>query len=167
VRYGALTLNLAVRNTGAEALPFGFGFHPWIVRTQMTELQAPAYGVWLEDERHLPLGPAAAPIPAKWSFSSPVPLPPGFINNAFVGWDGAALVRWPDRHLQMAIRSSPALSIYILYSPSEASDFFCFEPVSHPVDAFNLTDPGSAGVVILAQEETADASTEFKVSALS
>ena len=30
---------------------------------------------------------------------------------------------------------SPELGVFIVYSPSRDADFFCFEPVSHPVDA--------------------------------
>src|SRR5262249_11836912 len=56
VAEGALSMSLAVENTGEEALPFGLGFHPWIVRTPETRLQAAAAGVWLEDDRHLPKG---------------------------------------------------------------------------------------------------------------
>ena len=46
------------------------------------------------------------------------------------------------------ITASNNLQTAIIYSPNDKSDFFCFEPVSHPVDAFNL--PGRPGLEELA-----------------
>lgn len=139
---GSLAMQLSVENRGRVALPFGLGFHPWLVRSTSTLLQAPAAGVWLEDQHHLPLGEQPVECPPPWRFAAPSPLPDGFINNCFVGWHGAARVQWPERRLELDITAGPALPHYILYSPGKAADFFCFEPVSHVVDAFNL--PGGA-----------------------
>lgn len=161
---GALDMRLEVRNEGEETLPFGFGFHPWFVRTPATQLRAPATGVWLETEQHLPRGTAPVALPPEWNFGVASPLPDGFVNNAFTGWDRRALIRWPDRGLRLEIEASPPLSTYILYSPSAKSGFFCFEPASHPVDAFNLPgDPQSHGLTVLAPGETAVASAIFRV----
>jgi aldose 1-epimerase len=139
-----LTMELSIVSRSSAALPFGFGFHPWFVRSQRTRLRAPATTVWLEDARHLPAG--SVPIAARpdWDFNSSRPLPRGWINNSFEGWDGAAQVDWPDRGLSVAIFADSRLSTFLLYSPSASADFFCFEPVSHPVDAHNLSDGGSS-----------------------
>lgn len=162
---GTLGLELTLRNTGPETLPFGLGFHPWFVRSAATVLQAGASAVWLETARHLPAGPAPVPLPAEWDFTHPAPLPKGFINNGFVGWNGQALVHWPERRLQLRIEASPMLSTYILYAPSAEADFFCFEPVSHPVDAFNLPGPPEAhGLAVLAPGEAMAASLAFTVT---
>ena len=40
--------------------------------------------------------------------------------------------------------ASEALRQYVVFSPAGDADFFCFEPVSHPVDAFNLPGPPAA-----------------------
>lgn len=50
---GALTMRLGVVNHAAEPLPFGLGFHPWIVRTSGTLLQAKAKSLVLETSDHL------------------------------------------------------------------------------------------------------------------
>ena len=51
---GALTMRLSARNLGTEPLPFGLGFHPWIVRSPRTQLYAKAERVILETNDHLP-----------------------------------------------------------------------------------------------------------------
>jgi aldose 1-epimerase len=163
VAKGVLTMSLAVENASDEALPFGLGFHPWIVRTQGTRLQARTAGVWLEDERHLPKGTSPVEVPREWDFSEPARLPAGWINNAFSGWDGFAEIVWVDRELGLTIQACPTLSTFILYSPSCEAPFFCFEPVSHPVDAFNL--PGEAtshGLIVLDPGENAQVMATFE-----
>lgn len=162
---GSLRIDLDLCNTGDDPLPFGLGFHPWFVRTEQTELRARSTGVWQETSEHLPLGTAPVPLPAEWDFNRPARLPEGFINNAFVGWDGHAVVRWRDYGLQVRIEASPALSTYILYSPGSQANFFCFEPVSHPVDAFNLPGPPEAhGLVVLAPGQSVTASVTLSVA---
>ena len=66
--------------------------------------------------------------------------------------DGTGPARYGGRIVTCAFTftASAVLSTYLVYSPSRSADFFCFEPVSHPVDAFNLPgEPTSHGLVIL------------------
>ena len=44
---------------------------------------------------------------------------------------------WPEHPAKLRIEAPPPLGFYLVYSPSEDSGFFCFEPVSHVVDAHN------------------------------
>ncbi len=155
---GQVTIDLEVRNTGSETLPFGLGFHPWFVRTPATQLEAHAGAVWLETPEHLPAGRGPVQIPPAWDFSKPTNLPDGFINNCFVHWDRRALINWPDRRLGVEITASRSLGNYILYSPSGEADFICFEPVGHPVDAFNMPGaPEGNGLVVLAPGQATSA----------
>jgi aldose 1-epimerase len=149
----ALITTLAVTNTGQESLPFGLGFHPWFPRTAATVLQAPARAVWAETDRHLRSGSAPVGIPEEWDFAKPRPLPEAWINNSFVGWDGHARIAWPDRGIALDV-TARGLETYVLFSPNGAAEYFCFEPVSHVVDAHNL--PGEAannGLIVLASGE--------------
>jgi aldose 1-epimerase len=114
------------------------GFHPWLPRTPGTVLRFHAEDVWLEDDRHLPIGRKAVVDVPEWDFSELRPLPADWINNAFGGWKGFAELHWPERCLSVGIEASEELSVCILYSPGEAASFLCFEPVSHPVNAHNL-----------------------------
>lgn len=60
--------------------------------------------------------------------------------------------------------AGPPLSTYILYSPSAESRFFCFEPVSHAVDAHNLPPgPEAHGLVVLTPGATLATECGFRV----
>jgi aldose 1-epimerase len=165
---GALAVRLSVRNLGPAPLPFGLGFHPWIVRSAETQLQAKAERVVLETRDHLPAGEAPVASRPEWDFAAARVLPSGWINNAFLGWDGHATVLWPEQRLELDVKADPPLSTYILYSPSDKADFFCFEPVTHPVDAHNLPGgPEANGLIILAPREAMAAAFRFRPRRLS
>jgi aldose 1-epimerase len=159
---GALTVDLAVTNLMTEPLPYGLGLHPWLPRTPATTLRAPAHEVWLEGERHLPTNRVSVVSRPEWDFAKHHALPPDWINNGFTGWSGSATIVWPERGLALDIDASPPISTYLLYSPGATADFFCFEPVSHSVDAHNLPGgPENAGLVVLAPGDTLSIRARF------
>ncbi len=134
----ALLARLTVTHRGEVPVPYGLGFHPWLPRTLATTLQAAAEAVWLERPDHLPDRCLPVRERPEWDFRAPRPLPRSWINNGFVGWPGRAQIRWPERGFGLEIEASDALKTYVLFSPGADADFFCFEPVSHAVDAFHL-----------------------------
>jgi aldose 1-epimerase len=159
---GALIMSLWVRNVGTETLPFGLGFHPWLVRTPGALLQAKAKQVVLESSDHLPDGEALVASRVEWDFAAPRALPAYWVNNAFLGWDGRATIIWSDRKLALEVEADGSLSTYIVYSPAARASFFCFEPVTHPVDAHNLAGgPEAHGLTTLAPQETVSATCRF------
>jgi aldose 1-epimerase len=159
-----MTIRLAAANRSTIALPFGLGFHPWLLRTPGTRLMAQAKSVWLEDARHLPTERVAVASRAEWDFSSFRSLPVDWINNGFTGWNGRATILWEDRAMALDVEAEPPLSTFILYSPSADAPFFCFEPVSHAVDAHNLPPgPEAHGLVVLAPGEVLAAKCRFRV----
>jgi aldose 1-epimerase len=152
---GALTMRLSVVNHAAAPLPFGLGFHPWIVRTPETLLQAKAKRFVSETSDHLPSAAAEVSLRPDWNFAEPRSLPDGWINNAFLDWDGRASVHWPDREFALEVAAESPLTVYIIYSPSHEADFFCFEPVTHAVDAHNTSGgPEANGLSVLAPQES-------------
>lgn len=160
----ALVIELSVKNRAAMALPYGLGFHPWFVRDRNTFLTAGADRVWLEHEDHLPR--AVEPVSAHpdLDFSRRQQLPSRWVNNWFDGWDGNARIDWPDRGLAVEVEASDRLDRYVLFSPSGDADFLCFEPVSHPVDAFNLAEgPLAHGMVRLEPGAELKGSVRFNV----
>jgi aldose 1-epimerase len=151
---------LDVTNLGLP-LPFGLGFHPWLPRTPRTFLCATAQTVTLQDERYLPVGKVAVATRPDWDFSAPRTLPAQWINNEFDGWAGRARVEWRDRGLSLAIAAS-GTARYIVYSPTADAGFFCFEPISHAIDAFNLPEgPDANGLVILERGQSTSISCDF------
>lgn len=151
---GALVMELAARNTAHIGLPFGIGFHPWFVRVPLTRLTMKAAGHWRETGDHLPSTFHRINEAPDFDFSTGAELPKGWINTAFTGWDGTARIDWLTRELSVGITADPPLSTAIIYSPSAAADFICFEPVSHSVDAYNRSEPGTAPPQVLAPGES-------------
>ena len=147
-----LVCRLAMTNTAEVSLPFGGGFHPWFPRHADTTICFSAKRVWTEDDRHLPVELIALSAKPEWDFAEPARLPAGWINNAFGGWDGRATIAQPGLGLTISIVAEPPLDTAIVFSPDDGSSFFCFEPVSHAVDAVNMD--GQPGLVELTAGET-------------
>ena len=162
---GALAIDLEVTNRADATLPYGLGLHPWFPRTPATTLNAIATHIQLEDERHLPAGRVGIRERPAWDFSRRRRLPREWINNCFENWDGDAQIVWPEQAVRLDIKAAPALGSFILYSPGEQADFFCFEPVSHPVDAHNQEGIAEAnGLVRLTKGERFEVSARFSPS---
>jgi len=141
-----LATRLLLTNIGIE-LPFGGGFHPWFPRDLETCVEFTAAGVWMEDERHLPTRWRGLGDAPEWSFGSRRSLPRDLINNAFTGWTGEARILQPARNMAVIVKAAYPLTTLIIYSPDDAADFFCLEPVSHAVDAHNRS--GQPGLIAL------------------
>lgn len=139
----ALRVDLGVTNLGTEALPFGIGLHPWMPDPQGARLQAKADGVWLSGADKLPA--TRTDVPPAWRFDTPAALPLDGVDHVFDGWPGQARIRWPARGVALEIEAD--MGYFILYVPP-GRDFFCFEPVDHPINAHNL--PGHPGLSVLA-----------------
>ena len=117
--------------------------------------------VWLEDERHLPAGTAPVAAHPAWDFTKGASLPDGWINNGFDGWDGSAEIVQPEDGIALSVQASPLLDIFIVYSPSPDAGFFCFEPVSHPVDAHH-----GEGLTVLERGESMRATMRLEWRAM-
>ena len=162
--YASLSRDLsgpATGTNGRHPLPFGLGLHPWMPCPEDARLSAVADGVWLSGADKLPAGRSA--LPPAWNFcgEAPRPLPSDGVDNAFTGWDGKAQIDWPSRRLRLHI--STDMGYYILYVPP-GKDFFCFEPVDHPVNAHNW--PGGAaanGLTVLAPGQDLRRTVRFTV----
>ncbi|WP_051888574.1 aldose 1-epimerase [Caballeronia sordidicola] len=154
-----LVVTLFVENTGREALPFGLGLHPFLTREADTELSAAADGLWLCGDDFLPI--RHVPAPPAWQFGVAYPMPAAMVNNAFTGWSGRTSVMWPKRRLSLTICADT--DYYVLYAPA-GQNFFCFEPVDHPINAVNLPGGGAAnGMTVLAPGESLTREFSFTV----
>jgi aldose 1-epimerase len=162
LRQEGLSITLEMTNIGDKMLPFGGGFHPWFPRTSKTRLAFDARAVWLEDARHLPSDRILTSASPQWRFDTARPLPEGWINNGFDGWTGRAVVSQGPDAVSCTVSASPNMTHAMVFSPGMDADFFCFEPVSHPVDAINL--PGAPGLVDLAPGSTLSMSMDLNWS---
>jgi len=145
-----LTIVLEIENAGRATLPFGLGIHPFIERDIDTLVAAPANGLWLSDAEWLSTQHVRTP-PA-WQFGVAYPLPEALVNHAFTDWAGWMTAYWPQRQLMLSIHADT--DCFVLYTPP-SHDWFCFEPVDHPINAMNLAGGGAAhGMTLLAPGAT-------------
>lgn len=64
-----------------------------------------------------------------------------------------------SREAVSALWRAFGLTTAILCTTSATAEFFCFEPVSHPVDAHNL--PGYQGLAVCVSRESLNAEMTF------
>lgn len=145
---GQLSLALHVTHQGEHQTWYGLGLHPYLPRTPATRLQASARSVWLFDDDKL--SREHITIPADWDFNEQRALPQELVDNAFTDWNGQAYIVQPDHGYQLQCNTTDT-NVYLLFCPTE-QNFFCFEPVSHPVNAHHL--PGRPGLVLLHRDQT-------------
>lgn len=142
----ALRIRLAVTNAGPRRMPFGLGLHPFLPLTPRTEIAFEASHFWEQDDAFLPT--RRLPASGEWNFSRIKPLPHRWANTEFEGWSGHALVRWPERGAELRITTDPALGRCMLFvssssfDPGYRDDWFCFEPMTHGVDAHHRQGGG-------------------------
>ena len=160
-----LAMSLRVVNTGPSRMPAGCGFHPYFRRAlragENVEIGLRAAGVY-PGATPLPDGPPV-PIPATQDFSAPRPLDVA-LDHCFSGWDGRALLRWPESGVALRVEASPSCSHVIVYSPP-GEPFFAVEPVTNANDGFNLLAAGQreTGVAVLDPGEGLDAAVALRV----
>lgn len=147
----ALHVDLAITNDGAATMPFGLGLHPFFPRHGEVRLFAPAPRVWTNDG-HTALPVEQVAVPVAWDFRDKRVLPEEGLDHAFHAWSGQAGIHWPAVQLGLAISANA--NTFVLYTPA-GGNFFCFEPVDHPINAVHL--PGGAvanGMTMLQPQAT-------------
>lgn len=134
-----LALSLEIVNTGQERIPVGFGHHPYFPRTEGLTLTTAVSAVWLPDARQLP--EKKVPVPKAWDFRVGKRLAPLDLDYDFTGFDGKAMLHWPETGIRLMIGADPVFCHLVVYVPP-GQDFVCVEPVSHVGNAINLADAG-------------------------
>ena len=158
-----LDVELMARNDSDRAMPFGFGLHPYFPRTPACRLTAAVSGFWETDAdvmptRHIP--PPAALDPARG-----LAMAEHTLDNAFTGWQGRAVIDWPEHATRLAMSTTAALRVLVVYIPP-GEDYFCAEPVSNCTDAFNLAhERDDTGLLIVAPGQTASARLTLRAEA--
>jgi aldose 1-epimerase len=152
----SVTTEIHLRNEAREAMPAGFGFHPYFRRTVLdaaddVELEMSVAGIYRD---LLPTSAAVAVGPHE-DFRRMRPIAGATFDHCFAGWDGRAAIRWPKSGVEAVIEATEPFRHVILFVPP-GKDFFAVEPVSHANDGFNLLARGvtSSGMRTLAPGET-------------
>lgn len=161
LRPDGLQIDLTVTHLGQKSLPYGLGLHPYFPCNTSTRLMAKADGVWLSGKDPIPVEHTTE-FPHTWDYNTPAPLAGQLIDNCYTGWNGKAVIEYPDRALTLTMVMPDCNGYSLLYRPPEG-EFFCFEPITHPIDAFHM--PDQPGLAILSRGESLALRTKFLVSA--
>ena len=117
-----LFVELSVENLDTAPMPAMLGLHPYFADAPQARLQARLPRVWLADAQALPLEEVATP--AQWSFDSGRAVQAVPLDHGFCGWDGIAVLTWPER--SCTVRAAQCQFLHV-YAPT-GRDFFCVEP---------------------------------------
>lgn len=143
LKEGALHIELSVTHQDLAAAWYGLGLHPYFPRNAHTQLFAPATAVWRSEQNALP--DHETDLAQDWNFNTPSTLPDTLLDHAFSGWTGTCRIVQADAGYALDCHASGA-DYYLTYCPLN-QDFFCFEPVSHPINAHHL--PNRPGLELL------------------
>jgi aldose 1-epimerase len=126
-----LDVRLGVENQSDSIMPAVLGLHPYFPEAPLATVQARTRTVWLPDAQALPVQEVMTP--ADLAFDTPRSVARVALDHCFDHWDGAAVVRWPDRTLKISATGARSLHVY---RPANAG-FFCLEPQTAPAGALN------------------------------
>ena len=164
----SLKISLSVQNLDNCDLPFGLGFHPYFPKNKLTLLKAKSKHYWIEDKDYIPT--KAKPTPKKLNFNNFNILPSTWTNNCFDNWDSSAKIVWPDKKLMLSINTSKNCKFFFLHVSSKKfeksfkNDYFCFEPMTHLVNAHNYKH--NHGLVNLSKNQKMKISISFKLETI-
>ena len=154
-------MRLTVTNEASEAMPVGFGLHPYFIRTPRAVLQADVGPMWQSDAELMPvrLTPAPPQLLLGAAGLNPDATP---LDNNFIGFGGRAVIEWPEWNARLRMDADPIYACLVVYTPA-GRDFFCVEPATNCVDAFNLADAGrtDTGLIVLEPGDTATGDVTF------
>lgn len=161
-RLAAGCLEISLKTTHLDERPIwhGLGLHPYFPRTPATRLLAHAESAWLCGADKLPT--AQVGLPPAWDFAEGAALPEELVDNGFSGWSGTCSILQPDLGYRLAC-SARGCDTFLLFCPQD-QPFFCFEPVTHPVNAHHLQ--GRPGLRLLAAGETLEITWRMAVMPL-
>ncbi len=150
-----LQVQCSVMNEASEPMPVGFGIHPYFTRTSGVRVRAAVGRMWRADERKMPAELVTPPADLSMDGRglSPDATP---LDNNFVGFGGRVEIEWPEWDARLRMVTDSVYACLVVYTPA-GRDFFCVEPATNCIDAFNLADVGrpDTGMLVLEPGGTA------------
>jgi aldose 1-epimerase len=141
----ALTVTVALQNTGDSSMPGGIGLHPYLPHGDHAALAYTASAPWPFDEDVLALPMEFSPhaLHEHTIQASAYEQADLTLFHAAIG--GPVRLRAPDTgQTRLTVSASGALTQWVIHRPVNAA-FVCVEPASHVPDGFNLAARGQGG----------------------
>ena len=156
-----LIIALSVTNLSELELPYGLGLHPWFEQDEDTEIQAYAEQLIMSDEHNLPVAKVSIADKPELDFRRSKILPLNGLDNCYSQWNQSAVLTWPSRNMSVSVEADEHFTECHIYSKSRDDNFFCFEPVTHPVNAHNWPDKLLDGLRLLKQGQAMSTRCRF------
>lgn len=136
-----LTSKITLTNKDKTAMPAGFGWHPYFVRTingSDATLTLPVSGIFPDATGDcLPDGPPV-PLPQTHDFRNPKALDANQrIDCCLSGLKGSCVLDWQQGGVKLIVQASDICEYLVLFNPD--MPHFAVEPITNANDAFNLT----------------------------
>lgn len=169
LRGRGVSLELEVTNTGDQAMPVGFGIHPYFRRPARGTLVVPARRRWQLDDS-LPTG-ELVDVEDTNDLREPRDTSALDLDDIYTdltaGPDGRArcVLEDSDAGLRTIVEANAARFPHsVIYTAPAPRRAICIEPYTCPTDAFNLASRGvDAGVIDLAPAESIDLVISIRV----
>ena len=157
----ALDITLSAINRSGEPMPCGLGLHPYFPCNDQTILDTRVSDVWTVDDEVMPVAKVAAK--GRFDLARRAICGAG-LDNGYAGWEGATLIRWPDEHRAVHIRS-PGTAFFQVFSPSDGG-LVVAEPVTHANAALNHPEEQwqALGLQVLQPDEDMSLHVRFDFS---
>jgi aldose 1-epimerase len=155
-----LKIAISITNIGDDTMPAGIGLHPYFHRDPDTTIAGHVVGLWESDREVMPT--RLVPADTIWPAGAPLDVDRVNLDNCFTKWAKSLDIGWPSSGRGLRISARGPLDFLIVFSPP-GERFFCAEPVSHCIDAFNLAaERNDTGTVSLAPGETLEGEVSFR-----
>ena len=142
---GRMTIGIALRNTGTQAMPGGIGLHPYFIHQPADTVAFEAGKAWPFDADFLARRPPMVACVARPQQLDASAFMAGEVTRFHAGWSGTMdILSGESGHERLRIEASGALTQLVIHRPAQAP-YLCIEPVSHVADGFNLQAQGVAG----------------------
>ncbi|HTX23337.1 MAG TPA: aldose 1-epimerase [Steroidobacteraceae bacterium] len=152
----ALSIALAIENLSDTAMPAMLGLHPYFPQAAHARLGVRLPRLWRTDGAALPI--EEVDTPPGWGFEPPRAVSELPLDHCFCGWNGHAVLAWPER--TVTVRALDCAFLHV-YAPT-GRDFFCIEPQNGaPGRLAREADPAW----VLAPGERVEIRVEFEVAA--
>ena len=157
-----LSISLQITNVGMVKGPFGMGLHPYFNREDDTRIICNLESKWELDGDLMPVRLSANQLYSQMHYGMDIKdLPEA---GAYFGQSADAEIIWPSSGLRVRVTTISSLRHAIIWCPA-GQKFFCYEPVSHMVDGFDMAGIGvkDTGVIYLDPGESYKAVWTFSI----
>ena len=141
---GTLEVDTAIENHAAEPMPVAVGYHPYF---QVHDAPRDNWKVHVAARAQVKLSPQLIPTgeQSAVALADPYPLTGTQLDDVFTdlirGPDGRAEFWVEGKQERVSVIYGPKYTVAVVYAP-KGRNFICFEPMSAPTNAFNLTQAG-------------------------